>query len=193
MLSVLLFVLSTFSEYQASYKQYLTAKNQYIQYRTSSTRQEAVNKTSKLLLDRNRLILDYLKSLGETSLNSELYSWEKNIKFSDTISEINKVSLDWESRLEQIIKISNKAKLLILKNHLQTLQENLIAISAPEKMTSGNAKLFQEKLRISQNKRDLVIFDNSYWSYENFLSYLKESKDALSSATQLVYEATPRP
>lgn len=193
MLPILLFVLSAFPDYQQASKQYLTAKNQYSQYRTSSTRQEAVTKTLALLIARNRLILEYLKSLGETSMEVELSSWEQNIKNSDTVAEVNKASLDWETKLERITKASYQARLTILKNNLQILQDNLTTIGTPEKMTSGNAKLYLEKLQLAQNKRTLVAFDTNYWSYENLLGYLKESKDALTSASQLVYEVTPRP
>ena len=60
-------------------------------------------------------------------------------------------------------------------------------------MTTGNAKLYLEKLQLAEAKRNLVVFDTNYWSYENLLSYLKESRDALSSASQILYEATTRP
>ena len=193
MLPILLFVLSTFPDYQQASKQYLTAKNQYSQYRTSSTRQEAVTKTLALLIARNKLIVEYLRSLGETSLEAELSSWEQNIKAADTVAEVNKAALDWEAKLERIAKASNQARLVILKNNLQIIQDKLTNIGTPEKMTSGNAKLYQEKLQLAQNKRNLVVFDTNYWSYENLLGYLKDSRVALVSAAQLVYEVTPRP
>lgn len=193
MLPILLFVLSAFPDYQQASKQYLTAKNQYIQYRTSITRQEAVTKTLALIIARNKLILEYLRSLGETSLDSELNAWEQSIRSSDTIAEVNKASLDWEAKFERITRAANQARLTILKNNLQILQDNLTNIGAPEKMTSGNAKLYSEKLQLAQNKRNMVVFDTNYWSYENLLGYLKESKDALTSASQLVYEVTSRP
>lgn len=193
MLPILLFVLSAFPDYQQDSKQYLTAKNQYIQYKTSSTRQEAVNKTLAFLIQRNKLIIEYLQSLGETSLVSELNMWEQNIKGSDTVAEVNKAALDWEGKLERITKTANQARLTILKNNLQVLQDNLTSMGTPDKMTSGNAKLYLQKLQLAQSKRNLVIFDTNYWSYENLLGYLKESRDALSSASQLVYEATTRP
>lgn len=193
MLPILLFVLSAFPDYQQASKQYLTAKNQYIQYKTSSTRQEAVNKTLAFLIQRNKLIIEYLQSLGETSLVSELNMWEQNIKGSDTVAEVNKAALDWEGKLERITKTANQARLTILKNNLQVLQDNLTSMGTPDKMTSGNAKLYLQKLQLAQSKRNLVIFDTNYWSYENLLGYLKESRDALSSASQLVYEATTRP
>ncbi|MDP1743457.1 MAG: hypothetical protein Q8L51_01580 [Candidatus Amesbacteria bacterium] len=193
MLPILLFVLSAFPDYQQASKQYLTAKNQYSQYRTSSTRQEAVNKTLTLLLSRNRLILEYLHSLGEKSMDEELTLWEQNIKNSDTVAEVNKAALDWESKLERITKLANQAKLVILKNNLKVLQDNLTNIGTTDKMTTGNAKLYTEKLRLAETKRNLVVFDTNYWSYENLLGYLKESRDALSSASQILYEATTRP
>jgi hypothetical protein len=193
MLPILLFVLSAFPDYQMASKQYLTAKNQYSQYRTSSTRQEAVNKTLTLLLSRNRLMLEYLHSLGEKSMDEELASWEQNIKASDTVAEVNKAALDWEAKLERITKLANQAKLTILKNNLQILQDTLTNIGTTDKMTSGNAKLYLEKLQLSETKRNLVVFDTNYWSYENLLGYLKESRDALTSASQILYEATTRP
>lgn len=193
MLPILLFVLSTFPDYQMASKRYLTAKNQYIQYRTSSTRQEAVNKTLTLLLSRNKLILEYLHSLGENSLDAELTSWEQSIKSYDTLTEVNKASLEWENKLERITKVANQARLTILKNNLQVLQDNLANIGTTDKMTTGNAKLYLEKLQFSETKRNLVVFDTNYWSYENYLSYLKESRDALSSASQILHEATTRP
>ncbi len=193
MLPILLFVLSTFPDYQMASKQYLTAKNQYSQYRTSSTRQEAVNKTLTLLLSRNRLLLEYLHSLGEKTMDEELTLWEQNIKNSDTVAEVNKVALDWEAKLERITKLANQAKLTILKNNLQILQDNLTNIGTTDKMTTGNAKLYLEKLQLAEAKRNLVVFDTNYWSYENLLGYLKESRDALSSASQILYEATTRP
>lgn len=193
MIPILLFTLATFGNYKGAYDQYILAKNQYIQYRTSITRQEAVTKTLALIIARNKLILEYLRSLGETSLESELSVWEQNIKASDTIAEVNKASLDWVAKLEKITKASNQARLQILKDNLQILQDNLTNVGTPEKMTSGNAKLYLEKLQLSQNKRNLVVFDTNYWSYENLLGYLKDSRTALNSAAQLVYEVTPRP
>ncbi|MBI5358568.1 hypothetical protein HZB69_02980 [Candidatus Amesbacteria bacterium] len=193
MLPILLFVLSAFPDYQQASKRYLTAKNQYIQYRTSSTRQEAVNKTLTLLLSRNKLILEYLHSLGENSLDAELTSWEQSIKSYDTLTEVNKASLEWENKLERITKVANQARLTILKNNLQVLQDNLANIGTTDKMTTGNAKLYLEKLQFSETKRNLVVLDTNDWSYENYLSYLKESRDALSSASQILHEATTRP
>lgn len=193
MLPILLFVLSTFPDYQQASKQYLTAKNQYSQYRTSSTRQEAVNKTLALLIQRNKLIIEYLQSLGETSIIPELNSWQEAIQKSDTVAEVNKASLEWENKMEKITKLSNQAKLVILKSNLQVLQDNLTNIGTTDKMTTGNAKLYLEKLQMAESKRKLVVFDTNYWSYENLLGYLKESRDALTGASQILYEVTPRP
>ena len=66
-------------------------------------------------------------------MDEELTLWEQNIKNSDTVAEVNKAALDWEAKLERITKLANQAKLLILKNNLQILQDNLTNIGTTTK------------------------------------------------------------
>ena len=204
MLSILLLTIATFGNYKGAYDQYILAKNQFSQYNTGATRQEAIAKTQTVLIQRNRLIIEYLQSINSVltpDINQiviELESWEKDVKAADTVPDINKIAKSWEDKLERITKLSNAARVLIASARLGLLQDQLQTFSFPDNINKTNAKLYEQKLQLAKSKRleaesKLVNWQENYWGIDSLFSYLRESQDALNSASQLIYEVTPRP
>lgn len=204
MILILLLTLATFGNYKGAYDQYILAKNQFSQYNTGATRQEAIAKTQKVLISRNRLMIEYLQSLNSVltpdinQIINELESWEKDVNNADTVPDINKISKSWEDKLERITKLSNAARVLISSGRLSLLQDQLQTFSFPDSVNKTNAKLYEQKLQLSKSKRleaesKLVNWQENYWGIDSLFSYLRESKDALVSASELLYEVTPRP
>ena len=204
MFSILLLTLATFGNYRGAYDQYILARNQFSQYNTGATRQEAIAKTQKVLVQRNRLMIEYLQSLSSVltpDINQivvELETWEKEVGNADTVPDINKISKSWEDRLEKITKLSNAARVLITSNRLGLLQDQLEIFKYPDGNNKTNAKLYEQKLLLAKSKRleaesKLTNWQENYWGVDSLFSYLRESKDALVSASLLIYEVTPRP
>lgn len=201
MLPVALLVLSSFANYQSSYKDYVLAKNQYTQYQTGATRQEAISKTQKILVQRNRLVIEYLQNLSAQfspdlaivaklgSLISELQTWEQTVSAADTIEDINRVAKDWETKLDKISLSSQTARVWIATLKLEGFQGQLQNFTFPDNASKTNFKLYNQRLQTAQDKRN-EIEKNTYWSVGDAFTKLKESKAALVSAAQLLYEAT---
>lgn len=204
MIPILLLTLATFGNYKGAYDQYILAKNQFSQYNTGATRQEAIAKTQKVLLQRNRLVIEYLQSLNSvltpdiSQMVAELENWERDVNTADTVADINKISKSWEDKLDKISKLSNAARVLISSGRLGLLQDQLQTFSFPDNINKTNAKLYEQKLQLAKSKRleaesKLINWQENYWGIDSLFSYLRESKDALTSASQLLYEVTPRP
>ncbi len=204
MLSILLLTLATFGNYKGSYDQYILARNQFSQYNTGATRQEAIAKTQDVLIRRNKLMIDYLQSLNSVltpDINQvviELESWEKDVIAADTVPDINKISKVWEDKLDRITKLTSAARVLISSHKLASLQDRLETFKYPDGINKTNSKLYEQKLQLARSKRQeveskLTNWQENYWGIESLFSYLRDSKDALVSASLLLYEVTPRP
>lgn len=198
---MVLLVLSSFNNYQSSLKDYVLAKNQYIQYQTGATRQEAIAKTQQVLIQRNRLVVEYLRGLSAQfspdqvivsklgSLISELQAWEQTVNSADTVSDINSAAKGWETKLDKINLLSQTARVSIATLKLDWFQSQLQNFTFPDSASKTNFKLYNQRLQTAQDKRS-EIEKNSYWSAQDAFSKLKESKAALIQAAQLLYEAT---
>ena len=197
MLPVLIFVLAGFANYKTAYGQYTLARSQFAQYHTTSTRQNAIAETTRVLKARNQLVIEYLKLLRtrfadttqvgnyaqnviyldlETQINW-FTNWEKGIDTLQSPQELNTASENWQKYWENVLEKVKAAKMEIARFRLERFQ--LQAEGLDYASTSASVKnLITSKFNESRSTRktgDLVL-----------------SRDLLISAVKAIYESTQK-
>lgn len=196
-LPVLIFVLAGFGNYKTAYEQYTLARSQYAQYRTTSTRQNALTETSRVLKARNQLIIEYLRLLRqrfadttqvgnytqnviyldlETQINW-FVNWEKGIDNLESPRELNTASENWQKYWENVLEKVKAAKKEIASFRLEKFQ--LQAEGLDYASTSASVKnLITAKFEQSRTARNT--------------GKIEESRDYLISAIKAMYESTQK-
>lgn len=197
MLPILIFVLAGFGNYKAAYSQYTLARNQFAQYHTTSTRQNAISQTAQVLKARNQLIIEYLRFLRqrfadttqvgnyaqnviyldlETQINWFL-NWEKGIDNLESPQELNKASALWENYWDNVTEKVKAAKKEIVSFRLEKFQ--LQAEGLDYASTSASVKnLITTKFEQSRVARKA--------------GNPETSRDLLISAVKAIYESTQK-
>lgn len=135
------------TQYRNAYNSYIQTKNQFLQYRTGSTRLTAISNTNAVLSARNNWQIVYLKYLRqiladttnianynqtvtyldlETEINT-LEGLKDTLSSSDSFEKVNSASKTWELRLTNSDKLVSSAKSLITQARLGYLQHRLQA------------------------------------------------------------------
>lgn len=197
MLPILIFVLTGFGNYKTVYSQYTIARSQYAQYHTTSTRQNAIAQTAKVLKARNQLIIEYLRTLRqrfadttqvgnyaqnviyldlETQINW-FVNWEKGIDNLESPQELNKASAVWENYWDNVTEKVKAAKKEIVSFRLEKFQ--LQAEGLDYASTSASVKnLITTKFEQSRTARNA--------------GNPEISRDYLISAIKAIYESTQK-
>ncbi len=197
MLPILIFVLAGFGNYKPIYGQYTIARSQYAQYHTTSTRQNAIAETAKVLKARNQLIIEYLRLLRqrfadttqvgnytqnviyldlETQINW-FVNWEKGIDNLESPQELNKASAIWENYWDNVTEKVKAAKKEIVSFRLEKFQ--LQAEGLDYASTSASVKsLINTKFEQSRTARNT--------------GNPELSRDYLISAIKAIYESTQK-
>lgn len=135
------------TQYRNAYNSYVQSKNQFLQYRTGSTRLTAISNTNSVLSARNNWQITYLKYLRqtladttnianynqtvtyldlETEINA-LVNLNDSLSTSDSFEKVNSASKNWELRLTNSDKFIASAKYQITQARLGYLQHRLQA------------------------------------------------------------------
>ncbi len=204
--------ISSGNNYRQAYSNYLTAKNQHIQYGTGATRIASFDATKKVLVSRNTWQIDFLTYLrsylaestgvGNYSQTvvyldleneiSSLNALNSNLGSGDTVEAINKNSKDWESRLINSDKLASAATIQIITAKLTALQNQLQTfVDASQSSDTTTLNLIHQKLQSSIDLRiavekNLGNYKNSSWSKISMLSQLSECKQLLLDAATLL-------
>lgn len=135
------------TQYRNAYNSYVQSKNQFLQYRTGSTRLTAISSTNLVLSARNNWQITYLKYLRQTladttnianynqtvtylDLEMEINALEglkDTLSSSDSFEKVNLASKTWELRLTNSDKQISAAKSQITQARLGYLQHRLQA------------------------------------------------------------------
>lgn len=170
------------TQYRNAYNSYVQSKNQFLQYRTGSTRLTAISNTNSVLLARNSWQIAYLKYLRQTladttnianynqtvtylDLETEINALEgqKNIlSASDSFEKVNSASKNWELRLSNSDKLITSAKSQItqarlgyLRHRLQTSVDEFNANHAsPSANLVSTINLISSKIQASEVATD---------------------------------------
>lgn len=197
MLPILIFVLAGFGNYKTAYEQYTLTRSQYAQYRTTSTRQNALTETARVLKARNQLIIEYLRLLRqrfadttqvgnytqnviyldlETQINW-FVNWEKGIDNLESPRELNTASENWQKYWENVLEKVKATKKEIASFRLEKFQ--LQAEGLDYASTSASVKnLITTKFEQSRAARNT--------------GKIEESRDYLISAIKAIYESTQK-
>jgi hypothetical protein len=197
LLPILLFILSGFGNYKTAYERYTLARSQFAQYHTTSTRQNAISQTGKVLKARNQLILEYLRLLRqrfadttqvgnyaqnviyldlETQINW-FVNWEKKIDGLESPQELNTASDNWQNYWSSVLEKVKAAKKEIARFRLERFQ--LQAEGLDYASTSASLKsLINSKFEQSRATR---IAGN-----------IETSRELLIAAVKAIYESTQK-
>lgn len=174
--------IQTGTQYRSAYNSYIQSKNQFLQYRTGSTRLTAISNTNAVLSVRNDWQIAYLKYLRqvladttnianysqtityldlETEINT-LEGLKDSLSSSDSFEKVNAASKTWESRLPNSDKLIASAKSQItqarlgyLRHQLQTAMDLFNATHAtPSANLVSTLNLIDSKIQASSIATD---------------------------------------
>lgn len=131
--------------YRSDYNDYVRAKNQHIQYKTASTRLDAIAKTTSVLESRNNWEISYLKYLRQALADAtNIANYPQTVAFLDmevqvnslgglvgtfspldSFAKINSASGSWESGLSKTDVLVAAAQMQVASAKLAALQSAL--------------------------------------------------------------------
>lgn len=106
--------LFNYNQYRQSYTDYVAAKEAYLSYQTLTSKNQALEKTSKMLKDEDEVILTYLTALRmKLAETTGISNYEQNILYLKLDNEVgwygqHKESLTSAATLEDLVASSTK-------------------------------------------------------------------------------------
>lgn len=201
--------------YRQAHDQYVSAKNQYLQYGSGQTRIEAIAKTNSVLVARNVWQIAYLKYLRqllaevtlvasypqttayldlETQI-TELSALAAQIGQSDTFEEITAESKAWEKRLTQTDKLTTASQLQIAAARLANWQKELTGqigdyrTSHPQPTSSQQTTLDLIAAKLDSSVQIRSQVDQQLGMYKSGSWSKYSAQRDLSQSYRLLYDA----
>ncbi len=137
--------LFNYNQYRQSYKEYLTAKEAYLSYQTLTSKNQALEKTLKMLKDKDEVIKTYLTALKmKIAETAGISKYEQNILYLKLDNEIewygqHKESLNSVATLEDLTSLVEK----IAERYKTT---EILIYQTLGAILSGKENNFREKL-----------------------------------------------
>ncbi len=210
--------LDTYEAYRSASNDYVTTRNQYLQYGTLNAKNDALTAGKKFLLTRDQTLLSYISLLREritdTSFNPLLDDEEKFLKDHQeripavgSLEDAIVISQETEKRQANFLILSKKIVGLIILNKVETAEQSFRVLYTDAqkliesiKASGKDASTLERWLLDAKNKQLLVeakitesknLLTNLHFTdQENLNSEYNKIQFTIFEANQYLKEAT---
>ena len=183
--------LFNFNQYRQSHSQYVAAKEAYLSYKTLTSKDDAREKTLKMLQDEDTVISTYLTALRLKLADiTGISNYEQNIVYLKLDHEVNwyqdhKNSLKTAATLEDLVNLADKSKEQYKTTEVLSYQ-TLATILAGKETTyryqlSEQINLLKEKIGEIRQKGDKQTAKAERW--------ILEAENRLTKSQEKQFEA----